>query len=154
MDIKVENSPVDQFFKDVISSKKVYVLADGEHLVLVPSNEYAYDSSDIEDIDPEESEDLDADDLEEASDEENEGEIPFRVLPVWSQSYTKQAHLFAEDFEVKEIELEDLLALLSDFEEEQDLLIGPNWDEDSDCEELFPDEVMSKLGVFPAEDSE
>ncbi len=73
---------------------------------------------------------------------------------MWSQSYTKQAHLFAEDFEVKEIELEDLLALLSDFEEEQDLLIGPNWDEDSDCEELFPDEVMSKLGVFPAEDSE
>ncbi|MBP9693461.1 MAG: DUF2750 domain-containing protein [Alphaproteobacteria bacterium] len=154
MDIKVENSPVDQFFKDVISSKKVYVLADGEHLVLVPSNEYAYDSSDIEDIDPEALDDLDADDLEEANDEADEGEIPFRVLPVWSQSYTKQAHLFAEDFEVKEIELEDLLALLSDFEEEQDLLIGPNWDEDSDCEELFPDEVMSKLGVFPAEDSE
>ncbi len=63
MDIKVENSPVDQFFKDVISSKKVYVLADGEHLVLVPSNEYAYDSSDIEDIDPEALDDLDADDL-------------------------------------------------------------------------------------------
>lgn len=153
MDIKTNDSPVDLFFKDVISNKKVYVLADGEHLVLVPSNEYAYDSSELEDLD-EEDQDLDTDETEEDEGEDDEGEIPFRVLPVWSQSFTKQAHLFAEDFEVKEMDLEDLLALLSDFEEEQDMLIGPNWDENSDCDELFPDEVMSKLGVFPAEDSE
>lgn len=76
--------------------------------------------------------------------EDNEGE-PMPVMLFWSKDYIEDANIFIEDNELTPISLDDFFEELIPSLLENQVLLGINWSENSDCVELFAEEFLDIL---------
>ena len=71
--------------------------------------------------------------------------IPYPVVPVWSEHYLPYARKYAQDLEIETIKLEEFRDQMLPYMIQSNVIVGINWNHLGYGIEMEPEEVLSQI---------